>query len=167
MSVPSHSPPPDWVEGIIQEWEIESSLHVPFSGALLCEAEFGKFSVQSAPDLDLDKEESHVDNDHEEGPLFEIEEMGRKIKLSNKDEVLGACMATPIEGVTESEHRNLASRRSPASALFWDQGSSEVENTQRLERWGNMVREIRRRRRMEAWQNVRNLFSMLSVDGEV
>jgi hypothetical protein len=162
-ALPAHYPPPrDLLEDVVQEIKTESFLHVPIHGALVCQAEYGRLAVEAAPSLEMDAV-------HHADAITESKEMIKRLRIQPEMYAVGACLVTPAEGVTEQEHTSIASRRSSFSlnVLVQQKFGDQENSASRLERWGRIVHGMRRKRREEAFQKMRNLFSLLSIDGDI
>jgi len=161
------------VKGVSQEIQLEASLHVPALQAAQCQSQYG-FASLVAPDLvtaaslGTEVPPAAPSNKTTDSPFFlskfpAAEELLQRGSLQRNNssiisvESLGACLATPVEAVTESLSFKLSLTASARTAAVTQlQTANDVTTV--ADRWVEWARRMRRKRRQE---QVQTMLSML------
>lgn len=153
---------PTLTQAFQHEIAMESALHVNGYQWLQCEAQFGfpEFIEQAPPLDDLDAQ-ANISNVFGSASLSKaasaLWELGSTPSLQAMHS-FGACLATPTEADTGS--RAVSIVRATTSAYHVHEIQEEVVRC--VDRWGDWVRRIRRKRRLEQMQA---LLSILDAPG--
>lgn len=116
---------------------MESSMHVPAWAFMNCEATFGFPSLPSAPSV-------NIPASFTEGGSSQLEPSGVSSGVLEHTKALAACLATPVEPPP-------ASNEAASNILRGLRGYTE-EFGSVVDRWGNLVRRLQRRRHIERVQ---------------